>query len=129
LHVELTAKSDRRSYVELRGARAATVITNDLPRFYLFVADEANVKLPFIVHLTEKNGARRVTAMAQKGYKGFAVDSDEIIKPNYRVLARNGGVQFMEITPREPLLTGEYAIIGADLQRIATFRIASSVSR
>lgn len=129
LRIETVAKSDRRSYVELRGERAATVITNDQPRFYLFVADEANVKLPFIVHLTEKNGARRVTAMAQKGYQGFAVDSEEIIKPNYRVLARLNGVQFMEISPREPLMFGEYAIMGADLARIATFRIAPSASR
>ena len=129
LHVEMVAKSDKRSYVELRGARAATVITNDAPRFYLFVPDEANVKLPFIVRLTEKNGARRVTAMAQKRLKGFAIDSEEIIKPNYRVLAREGRVQFMEISPREPLMLGEYAIIGADLERIATFRVAQAANR
>jgi hypothetical protein len=129
LHLDAVAKSDKRSYVEIRGERATTLITNDLPHFYLFVPDEANVKLPFIVRLSEKNGARRVTAMAQKGYKGFAVDSEEIIKPNYRVLSRNGGVQFMEVSPREPLMTGEYAIMGADLGRIATFRIAEALSR
>jgi hypothetical protein len=129
LHVEMMAKSDKRSYVELRGERAATIITNDVPRFYLLVPDEANVKLPFIVRLTEQHGARRVTAMAQKGYKGFAIDSEEIIKPNYRVLARVGAMQFMEVSPREPLMLGEYAIIGTDLQRIATFRIASSLNR
>lgn len=129
LRVEMVAKNDKRSYVELRGERAATIIVNDAPRFYLFVPDEANVKLPFIVRLKEQHGARRVTAMAQKGYKGFAVDSEEIVKPNYRVLSRAGGMQFMEISAREPLMLGEYAIMGADLERIATFRIAPAPNR
>lgn len=129
LHVDVEAKNNKRSYVEIRGERAGEVITNGLPHFYLFVADEANVKLPFIVRLTGKNGARRVVVMAQKGYKGFAVDSEAIIKPNYRVLSRAGGAQFMEVTPREPLMMGEYAIMGADLTRIATFRIAEAASR
>lgn len=126
LRVDEVAKSDKRSYVELKGERTATVITNDEPRFYLFVKDEASAKPPFIVRLTEKRGARRVTAMAQKGYKGFAILSDEIIMPHYRVLAREGGMIYMEIRPREPLMLGEYAIIGTDLSRVATFRVAAS---
>src|SRR5947209_7044749 len=92
----------------------------------IYVADDKNMlaPLPF-----EKGGARRVTAMAQKRLKGFAIDSEEIIKPNYRVLAREGHVQFMEVRPREPLMLGEYAIIGTDLGRIATFRVARSPNR
>lgn len=129
LSVDAVAKSNKRSYVELKGERTATVITNDEPRFYLFVPDEASAKPPFVVRLTEKNGARRVTAMAQKGYKGFAIISDEIIMPHYRVLAREGGMIFMEIRPREPLMFGEYAIIGTDLSRIATFRVAPASNR
>jgi hypothetical protein len=125
LRVDAAAKSDKRSYVELKGERAAFLITNDEPRFYLFLPDEASAKPPFVVRLTEKGGARRVTAMAQKGYKGFAIVSDEIIKPHYRVLSREGGMIFMEIRMREPLMLGEYAIIGTDLQRIATFRVAA----
>jgi hypothetical protein len=121
LRVDAAAKSDKRSYVEVKGAHATTIIKTDEPRFYLFVPDEASAKPPFIVRLTEQRGARRVTAMAQKGYKGFAIVSDEIIKPHYRVLAREGGMIFMEIRLREPLMPGEYAIIGTDLQRIATF--------
>ena len=128
LRVEEVAKSDKRSYVELKGERSATIITKDEPRFYLFVSDAANAKPPFIVRLAEKGKARRVTLMAQKGFKGFAIDSGEIIKPHYRVLNREGGMYFMEIRTREPLMLGEYAIIGSDLARIATFRIAQAAN-
>jgi hypothetical protein len=123
LHVESVAKGDKRSFVEIKGANAATVILNDEPRFYLFVPDGPSAKPPLIVAMAAKNGTRRVTAMAQKGFKGFAIMSDEIIKPHYRVLSRDGGMIFMEVRPREPLMAGEYAIIGADLQRISTFRV------
>lgn len=125
LAVERVAGSDKRSYVELKGERAATALKTDAPRFYLFVSDAPNTHPPFIVSLTMKRGARRVTAMAQKGLKGFAVDSEEIIKPHYRVLGHEGGMLYMEIRPRERLLPGEYAIMGTDLQRIATFRIGA----
>jgi hypothetical protein len=124
LHVEMVAKGDKRSYLELKGERAA-LITNDSPRFYLFLPDEANAKPPFLVRLTEKKGARRVDAMAQKGYKGFAIASEDIVKPSYRVIRREGGMQFLEIRAREPLAPGEYAIIGTDLQRVVTFRVAA----
>jgi hypothetical protein len=125
LAVERVAGSDKRSYVELKGERAATALKSDAPRFYLFVSDAPNTHPPFIVSLTAKRGARRVTAMAQKGLKGFAVDSEEIVKPHYRVLGHEGGMLYMEIRPRERLSPGEYAIMGTDLQRIATFRIAA----
>lgn len=126
LRVEAVAKGDKRSYVELKGENSATVITNIEPRFFLFLPGEEGAKPPFIVRLTGKQGARRVTAMAQKGYTGFAIDSAEIVKPHYRVLTREGGMQFVEIRPREPLMLGEYAIIGTDLQRVATFRVAAA---
>ncbi|HKR02729.1 MAG TPA: hypothetical protein VJT09_18770 [Pyrinomonadaceae bacterium] len=125
LRIEEVAKGDKRSYVELKGESSATAIALDEPRFYVFLPDDPHAKPPFIVRLTEKRGARRVTAVAQKGYKGFAIDSEEIIKPHYRVLGREGGMIFMEIRAREPLMFGQYAIIGADLQRVATFRIAA----
>ena len=126
LNIETMAKGDKRSYVELKGESSATAITTDEPRFYLFLADDTHAKPPFIVRLTGKRSARRVGAMAQKGYKGFAIDSEEIIKPHYRVLGRENGMIFMEIRTREPFMPGEYAIIGTDLQRIATFRIAAT---
>lgn len=129
LRVEMVATSDKRSYVEIKGERAATVITNDLPRFYLFLPDKPDAKPPFLVRLTEKGRARRVAAMAQKGFKGYAIAAEDIIKPHYRILSREGGMQFMEIRLREPLVQGEYAIIGTDLQHIATFRVAAALNR
>ncbi|MDT4897690.1 MAG: hypothetical protein QOH25_2767 [Acidobacteriota bacterium] len=126
LTIDAVAKGDKRSYVELKGERGATVITNIEPRFYVFLADDGHAKPPFIVRLTEKRGARRVSAMAQKGYKGFAIDSEEIVKPHYRVLGHENGMLFMEIRTREPLMLGEYAIIGTDLKQIATFRVAAA---
>jgi hypothetical protein len=116
------AKSDKISYVELKGASAATLVKGDEPRLYVFVPDQQGAHVPFIVRLTQKRGARRVTAITQKGMRGYAIASEEIVKPRYRVLAREGGMVYMEIRPREPLLPGEYAIVGSDLQRIASFR-------
>lgn len=126
ISVEKVATSDKKSYVELKGEAAATMLKAVEPRFYLFVPDVPDVHPPFIVQLTQKRGARRVTTMAQKGFRGFAIDSAEIIKPHYRVLGREGGMLYMEIRPRDMLLPGEYAIIGTDLQRIATFRISGA---
>jgi hypothetical protein len=129
LKADAVAGSDKRSYVELKGLEATKVINDALPRFYLFVPDEAGAHPPFLVRLTPKRNARRVTAMAQKGLKGFAIYSEEIVKPHYRVLERTGGMMYMEITPRESLAPGEYAIIGTDLQRVATFRVSASPVR
>ena len=129
LKTDRVAGNDKTSYIEVKGLAAANTIDNALPSFYLFVRDEANVHPPFIVHLTQKKGARRVTAMSQKGQKGFAIYSEEIVKPLYRVLSHAAGALYMEIRPRESLAAGEYAIIGADLERIATFRIATASNK
>ena len=120
------ASSDRVSYVQIEGAHAATMINNSVPRFFLYSSDQPNVHPPFIVRLTEKRGTRRVTAVAQRGLTGYAIASEEIIKPIYRVLGRADGLYFMEIRAREPLMPGEYAFVGADLARIATFRIGAA---
>lgn len=125
LKTDQVAGSDKTSYIEVNGAVSEKAVNNALPRFYLFVSDTANVHPPFIVRLTQKNGARRVTAMSQKGLKGFAVNTGDIIKPHYRVLSHVEDTLYMEITPRESLPPGEYAIIGTSLQRIATFHIAT----
>ncbi len=126
LSIEKVAGSDKRSYLELKNESSTVALKTDEPRFYLFVSDAPGTHPPFLVQLTQKRGARRVTAMAQKGYKGFAIDSAEIIKPHYRVLGHEGDSYFMEIRPREMLLPGEYAIIGSDLRRVATFRITGA---
>ena len=125
LRVEEAARSDKRSYLELPGEHAATVINNPLPHFYLFVKDVQGVRPPFIVRLTEKKKARRVDALPQKGLTGFAVPSEEIIRPRLLVLKREDGMLFMQVGTREPLAPGEYAFVGADPARIATFRIAA----
>ncbi|HVG34638.1 MAG TPA: hypothetical protein VM911_16335 [Pyrinomonadaceae bacterium] len=119
------AKSDRTSYIELKGAIAATTINTIAPHLYVFVPERPDEHPPFLVRLTEKRGVRRVRAMTQKGLRGYAIASEDIIKPHYRVLGRaEGGMVYMEIRPRVPLEEGEYAIVGTDLQRIATFRVA-----
>jgi len=124
LRAEAEAKRTKTSYVELKGAEAANVIKTDAPRFYLFVQDVSSPHPPYLVRLTPRRDARRVTAMAQKGLRGFAIDSAEIVRPRYRVLGREGGMLFMEVRASESLLPGEYAFIGGDLARIAAFRIA-----
>lgn len=129
LKTDRVAGNDKTSYIAIGGPSAGKTIYNSSPRFYLFVRDEANAHPPFIVHLTQKNSERRVTAMAQKGLKGFAIFSEEIVKPHYRVLSRSSGAIYMEVRPRESLAPGEYAIIGEDLQRVATFRVATVQSR
>ncbi len=128
LKADVLAKSDKTSYIELKGAESASKIKETIPRFYLFVKDEANVHPPFIVRLVTKGDARRVTAMSQKGLYGFAINSAEIIKPRYRVLARVGGMLYMEVRPREPLEPGaRYAIIGTDLERIVSFEVTGLI--
>jgi hypothetical protein len=123
LHLDMVAKANKLSRVELKGARATTIISSYEPHFYLFVPDEASPHPPLLVRLTQKNNARRVTVMAQRGFRGFAVASEEIVKPRYRVLTREGGMIFLEIWPRVPLLAGEYAFVGSDLQHVAAFSV------
>lgn len=129
LRVNEVARSDKRSYLELKGEHAATAINNASPRFYLFVTDVQGVRPPFIVRLAEKGKARRIAALTQKGMTGFAVPSEEIIRPRLLVLKREDGMLFMQISPREPLPAGEYAFVGADPARIATFRIVAESKR
>ena len=126
LQTNAVASNDRVSYIQIEGAHGATVINNSAPRFFLYSSDQPNTHPPFIVRLTEKRGTRRVMATVQKGFRGFAIVSEEIIKPIYRVLQRADGLYFMEVRAREPLMPGEYAFIGADLARIATFRISAA---
>ena len=124
-----TAKNNRLGYVELKGEHAATNITNNNPRFYLFVPDTPNVHPPFLARLTtKKRGVRRVVVTTERGQRGFAYESGQIVRPLYTVQAHDNGMYFMEVRGREPLLPGEYAFIGADLARLATFRIEAASS-
>jgi hypothetical protein len=129
LHSDQVAKSTKVSYIELKGEHSATSLTI-APRLFLFTSGRQGTHPPFLVWLTPHSGTRRVTAIAQKGMQGFAVDSAAIIKPTIRVLARLDGEQvFVELRPRSSLIAGEYAIIGDDLTRIATFRIVAGATR
>jgi hypothetical protein len=125
IHFERVAGSTKVSYVELKGEHAVTVFKIATPRVFLFTWQRPGVHPPFLVWLTPHKGARRVTAIAQRGMSGFAISSEEIIKPTVRGLMKDGDLVFMEVRPRTSLMPGEYAIIGDDLARIATFRVVS----
>ena len=128
LGLDQAAKSTKVSYIELKGEHSATILTTT--RLFLFTDQRQGTHPPFLVWLTPHRGARRVTAIAQKGMRGFAIDSEAIIKPSIRVLARSDGDRvFIELRPRSSLIPGEYAIIGDDLTRIATFRIVPGATR
>jgi hypothetical protein len=125
LHPEQVARDTRSSYVELKGEHSATVLTAT-QRIFLFTTEHGGAHPPLIVWLTPHRGARRVTAIAQRGLAGFAIASEEIVKPSVRGLAKNGEEVFMELRPRTSLMPGEYAIIGNDLTRVATFRVTAA---
>jgi hypothetical protein len=123
LKISAPAKNFKTSYVEISGEHAATTLSA-VPRLFLFTNERQGTHPPFIVWLTPRRGARRATAIAQAGMSGFAIDSADIVKPTVRVLAKSGEEVFIELRPRGSLVPGEYAIIGDDLARIATFRVA-----
>ncbi|HVS83377.1 MAG TPA: hypothetical protein VHE60_16735 [Pyrinomonadaceae bacterium] len=128
LHSDQVAKSTKVSYIELKGEHSATILTTT--RLFLFTYQRQGAHPPFLVWLTPHRGARRVTAIGQKGMRGFAIDSEVIIKPLIRVLAQLDGDQvFIELRPRSSLIPGEYAIIGDDVTRIATFRVVAAAAR
>jgi hypothetical protein len=123
LSTESVATRDKKGYIELAGGTAATAVDQPLPRIYLFIPSGPDAHPAFLVHFDLDRGHRRVPILAQKGLAGYAVPTDHIVIPHYRVLGTVGDLQFMEITPRQPLGAGEYAVLGADLQQIATFRV------
>jgi len=127
LHPDQIAGSTKSSYIELKGEHAATVLPAST-RIFLFTIDHGGAHPPLLVWLTPRKGARRVTAIAEKGMKGFAISATEIVKPFARGLAKNGEEVFMELRPRASLMPGEYAIIGEDLTRVATFRVIASAN-
>jgi hypothetical protein len=128
LHAEQIARSTQVSYIELKGEHATTVFKTATPRVFLFTYQRPGTHPPFLVWLTPHKCARRVTAIAQRGLSGFAISSEEIIKPTVRGLVKDGDLVFMEVRPRASLMPGEYAIIGDDLARIATFRVIATAN-
>jgi hypothetical protein len=124
LRPEQVAKSTATSYLELKGEHAATVLPANT-RVFVFTIEHGGAHPPMLVWLTPRRGNRRVTAIAERGRSGFAIDDAEIVRPIPRGLAKNGDEVFMELRPRASLMPGEYAIIGNDLTRVATFRVVS----
>lgn len=124
LRTDQVAKSSTISYLELKGEHAATILSASA-WIYLFTNDRGGAHPPLLVWLTPHRGSRRVTAVAERGRAGFAISSAEIVRPIPRGLAKNGDEVFMELRPRVSLMPGEYAIIGNDLTRVATFRVVS----
>jgi hypothetical protein len=125
LRTDQVAKSTATSFIELKGEHAATVLSANASVF-VFTIDRGGAHPPMIVWLTPHHGSRRVTAIAERGRAGFAISSAEIVRPIPRGLAKNGDEVFMELRPRVSLMPGEYAIIGNDLTRVATFRVVSA---
>jgi len=127
LRPEQVAKSTTTSYLQLNGEHSATVL-EPAQRIFLFTVDLGGAHPPLLVWLAPHHGARRVTAITQRGMAGFAISSSEIVRPIPRGLAKNGDEVFMELRPRVSLMPGEYAIIGNDLTRVATFRVTATAN-
>ena len=118
--------------MDLQSPRAETVLTNDDPRFYVFVADKWDPPPHQLVRLMSKRSGRQLTISVLKGRKGYAPFTNDNVSLEYRLLERlrvEAGknrylfVNYMQIRPRERLEPGEYAIIGDSLADMATFRI------
>jgi len=122
IKTDRVAKSTSISYVELKGQHSSTILKAD-QRIFVFTMERPGMHPPFIVLLTPSRGNRRATAIVQRGLTGFAISSDQIVRPSVLGLWKNGDEVFMQLRPRVSLAPGEYAIIGADLTRVATFRL------
>jgi hypothetical protein len=122
LKLEQVAKRTSVSYIELKGEHSSTVL-QPTERIFVYTFERTGTHPPFIVLLTTRHGNRRAVAIAERGLAGFAISSDQIVRPSVLGLWKSGDEVFMELRPRVSLAAGEYAIIGADLTRVATFRV------
>jgi len=132
LDVFRPAQKDKVAQVHLRGATAATVLTNKDLSFYVFVADKMDPAPHQLVRLTHKGSRRELTVSVIKGFKGYAPFEEDNVRLEHRLLERlrvetSGNrylfVNYMLMHPLSPLKPGEYAIIGDSLSDMATFRI------
>lgn len=80
-----------------QGDHATMAMKDDQPRIFLFTYQRPGSHPPFLVRFRSERGTRRVTAIAPAGMLGFAIASEEVIKPTIRVLARDGDMVFMEL--------------------------------
>lgn len=132
LNVFVPAEKDRVTRVDLKSPTAETMLRSNDPRFYVFVADKWDPPPHQLVRLTRKKSLRQLTISVLKGRKGYAPFEIDNVRLEYRLLERlrvEAGknrylfVNYMQIRPVQPLVPGEYAIIGDSLADMATFRI------
>jgi len=131
-NVFVPALQDKVTRVLIKGASAATVLSNDKLRFYAYVADRMDPAPHQLVRLTNRKSNRELKISLIKGRKGYAPFAADAIELEHRLLERlrvNAGsnrilfVNYMELRPKDKLISGEYAIIGDSLADMATFRI------
>jgi hypothetical protein len=132
LNVFVPAEKDRITHVDLKSPAAETVLSNNEPRFYVFIADRWDPPPHQLVRLTSKKSGRQLTVSVLKGRKGYAPFARDNVSLEYRLLERlrvEAGkdrylfVNYMQLRPLTPLAPGEYAVIGDSLADMATFRV------
>jgi hypothetical protein len=132
INVFQPAVDDKITRLRVTGPTAATVLTNDNLRFFVFVADRMDPPPHQLVRLTTHKSERSLRISVIKGRKGYAPFDEDNIRLQRRVLRRLNVpagpgrtilVNYMELRPLQPLAPGEYAIIGDSLTDIAPFRV------
>ena len=114
------------------GPKAKTILTNENLRFFVFVGDRMDPPPHQLVRLASNKAERSLKVSLIKGRKGYAPFAEDNVPLERRILRRmkvSAGVNrflfvnYLELRPRGPLRSGEYAIIGDSLADIATFRV------
>ena len=132
LNVFQPAVEDKIARVRVTGPTATTVLRSADLRFFVFVADRMDPPPHQLVRLTPGKSERSLKISVVRGRKGYAPFDEDNIRLRRRILKRlsvsAGGsrmifVNYMELTPLQPLSPGEYAIIGDSLADVATFRV------
>ena len=126
------ALADKVVRVRITGPTATTVLTNNDLRFFVFVADHLDPPPHQLVRLTAGRSERSLKISVIRGRKGYAPFDEDNIRLQRRILKRlsmpaGSGrmifVNYMELRPLQPLMPGEYAIIGDSLADVATFHV------
>jgi len=132
LNVFAPAVADKVMRVQLTGAKSETVLAGDNLKFYVFVGEKMDPPPHQLVRLAGTKSRRELKISVIKGRKGYAPFAADTIRLEHRVLERlrvSAGpgrfifVNYMQLTPINPLTAGEYAIIGDSLADMATFRV------
>ena len=126
------AVDNRITRVRVLRPNAKTVLTNKNLRFFVFVGDRMDPPPHQLVRLTSNKAERYLKISLIKGRKGYAPFAEDNVPLERRILRRmkvSVGVNrvlfvnYLELRPRGPLRSGEYAIIGDSFADIAPFRI------